>query len=109
MNHNSNFFDGIDGKCAGEQVTEILALAGVRIERIVSHGEASPPGFWYDQAAAEWVLVLAGSAGLLFEDEPQERALRRGDHVFIAPHRRHRVLWTAPHETTIWLAIHWPA
>ena len=80
----------------------------MRIERIVSHGEASPPGFWYDQAGAEWVVVLVGSAGLLFDGELQELVLRKGDHVFIAPHRRHRVAWTDPHEATIWLAVHWP-
>jgi cupin 2 domain-containing protein len=108
MTHNSNFFDTIETDSAGEQVTEILALAGVKIERIVSHGEASPPGFWYDQATGEWVLLLAGSAGLLFDGEPQELVLRKGDHFFIAPHRRHRVAWTDPQEATIWLAVHWP-
>jgi cupin 2 domain-containing protein len=108
MTHNSNFLDGIDNECTGEQVTEILVLAGVRIERIVSHGEASPPDFWYDQAAAEWVLVLSGAAGLVFDDDPQEVVLYKGDHVFIAPHRRHRVAWTDQDEATIWLAVHWP-
>jgi cupin 2 domain-containing protein len=104
-----NLLDGIDRDCAGEQVTELLASGSVRIERIVSHGEASPPGFWDDQAGAEWVVVLTGSAGLVFEDEPQERLLRKGDHVFIAPQRRHRVAWTDRNEITIWLAVHLPA
>jgi hypothetical protein len=34
----------------------------LRVERIVSLGQASAPGFWYDQAEGEWVLVLAGAA-----------------------------------------------
>jgi cupin 2 domain-containing protein len=109
MVKNMNLFDGIDRECVGEQVAQILASDGVRIERIVSHGESSPPGFWYDQAGAEWVVVLAGSAGLVFEDEAQELVLRKGESVFIAPHRRHRVAWTDPHEATLWLAVHWPA
>ena len=32
-----------------EQVQILLSQPGIRIERIVSHGQASPPGFWYDQ------------------------------------------------------------
>ena len=45
-------------------MTELLAAPGLRVERIVSTGQASPPGLWYDQDRAEWVLVLSGSAGL---------------------------------------------
>lgn len=88
------------------EVTDILVAApGVRIERIVSLGQASPPGFWYDQAEAEWVLLLAGAARLRFADEAEDRVLGPGDHVEIAPHRRHRVAWTDPKRRTIWLAV----
>src|SRR5712671_843401 len=45
-----------------EQVATLLTRPGLRVERIVSLGQASPPGFWYDQAEGEWVLVLAGAA-----------------------------------------------
>jgi hypothetical protein len=45
----------------------------MKIERIISQGQASPPGFWYDQAWNEWVIVLKGSATLQFEDEPRGR------------------------------------
>src|SRR5262249_41930037 len=44
---------------SAEIVETLLAAPGVRIERIVSFGQASPDGFWYDQAEAEWVLLLA--------------------------------------------------
>lgn len=88
------------------EVTETLVAApGVRIERIVSHGQASPPGFWYDQAEAEWVLLLAGAARLRFADEAEDRLLRPGDHVAIAAHRPHRVEWTDAERPTVWLAI----
>jgi len=94
---------------ADEVYTELLARPGVRIERIVSTGQASPPGFWYDQPEAEWVLLLAGEALLRFEDEPQPRRLRAGDFVDIASHRRHRVEWTDPLQPTIWLAVFYSA
>ncbi len=77
----------------------------LRVERIVSQGQASPPGFWYDQDEAEWVLLLAGAARLRFADEPQDRLLGPGDHVHIAPRRRHRVEWTDPAAPTVWLAV----
>lgn len=89
-----------------EQFTNLLKTPGLRIERIVSTGQSSPPGFWYDQAGDEWVVLIAGEALLRFADEPEPRRLRSGDHLDIAAGRRHRVDWTKPGEHTIWLAIH---
>jgi cupin 2 domain-containing protein len=88
-----------------EIVETIVGAPGVRIERIVSFGHASPEGFWYDQPEAEWVLLLAGAARLRFADEADARALGPGDYVHIAAHRRHRVEWTDPERATIWLAV----
>jgi cupin 2 domain-containing protein len=88
-----------------ELVDALLSRPGLRIERIVSQGQASPAGFWYDQAEGEWVLVLAGAARLRFEDEPDARLLGPGDWLDIAPRRRHRVDWTDPAVPTIWLAV----
>jgi len=90
---------------AGEVSETILAAPGLRIERLVSQGQASPPGFWYDQPEAEWVLLLAGAARLRFADEDEDRALGPGDWVHIAAHRRHRVAWTDPEHPTVWLAV----
>jgi len=101
-----NIFAELPRDTATEQFIELLAAPNVRIERIVSHGEASPPGFWYDQEWAEWVIVLAGSAGLLFEGESAPLRLTRGDYVHIPTHTRHRVEWTDAGEPTVWLAIH---
>jgi cupin 2 domain-containing protein len=83
----------------------LLRTPGVRIERIVSLGQASPEGFWYDQDEAEWVLLLAGAARLLFADEETVRQLQPGDWLHIAAHRRHRVEWTDPTQPTIWFAV----
>lgn len=90
---------------AGETVTALLARPGLRIERIVSRGQASPPGFWYDQEDGEWVLLLAGAARLRFEDEAGPRLLAPGDCVHIVPHRRHRIDGTDPAGPTVWLAL----
>ena len=93
-----------DGR-ATEITDALVARPGLRIERIVSFGQASPEGFWYDQGEAEWVLLLAGAASLRFEDEPEARLLGSGDWLEIAAHRRHRVEWTDPAKPTIWLAV----
>ena len=91
-----------------EQFSELLKRPGLRIERIVSTGQASPPGFWYDQADAEWVLLLEGEALLRFADESAARHLYPGDHLDIAAGRKHRVEWTKPGTHTVWLAVHRP-
>jgi cupin 2 domain-containing protein len=89
-----------------EELVEVLAESPhVRIERIVSTGQASPASFWYDQNQAEWIVVLSGQAKLLFEGEVTSIHLRPGDHVTIPAHRRHRVEWTTPDEPTVWLAV----
>jgi cupin 2 domain-containing protein len=87
-----------------EELTETLVEnRHVRIERIVSHGHASPAGFWYDQGQHEWVIVLQGAATLRFEDQTLD--MKAGDFVNIPAHVKHRVEWTTPDEPTIWLAV----
>ena len=100
-----NLFDSLPDTAAVECVDILLTRPGIRIERIVSFGQANPPGFWYDQEEGEWVLVLAGAARLRFADESEARLLGPGDWLDIVPHRRHRVEWTDPMTPTIWLAI----
>ena len=92
-----------------EVAQTLLARPGVRIERIVSLGQHSPAGFWYDQPEGEWVVLLAGAARLRFADENAARLLRPGDFLDIAPHRRHRVEWTEPATPTVWLAVFYDA
>jgi cupin 2 domain-containing protein len=101
-----NLFADLPPLLADEQITTLISSPDVRIERIVSHGQSSPPGFWYDQAQAEWVIVLAGSARVMFEGESAARQMAAGDHVHIPAHRRHRVEWTDPAQATVWLAVH---
>ncbi len=91
-----------------EEVTEVVLQTGsFRLERILSAGQATPAGEWYDQETHEWVLLLTGGARLLFEHDPQAIIMKPGDYVHIPAHRRHRVEWTDPGQTTIWLALHY--
>jgi cupin 2 domain-containing protein len=95
-----------------EQVQALLSQPGIRIERIVSHGQASPPGFWYDQEEGEFVLLLAGAATLSLQiaDGVHETvALCPGDWLHLPAHCRHRVDATAHGQPTVWLAIFFPA
>ena len=103
----SNLFESLPQHGASEQFVELLSRQNLRIERIVSNGHASAADHWYDQALAEWVVVLRGRAKLSFEDEAAPRLLGPGDFVDIAAHRRHRVEWTDPDVPTVWLAIHY--
>lgn len=105
----ANLFADIPSALPEEMIETLFLVEGVRVERIVSDGHATPPGQWYDQENHEWVLVLSGRAGVLFEGEEEARLLGPGDYVFIPAHRRHRVEWTDPSGKTVWLALHWPA
>ena len=94
---------------SGEVFDTIVESGSLRIERIVSNGQATPEGEWFDQERDEWVLVLAGSAGLLFDGAHEPRCLGAGDHVLIPAGCRHRVAWTDPDVKTVWLAVHFAA
>ncbi|QDX81403.1 cupin [Denitratisoma sp. DHT3] len=103
-----NLLQGLPAAAGGrEAFEELLARPGLRIERIVSTGQASPPGFWYDQPDGEWVLLLSGRARLWLEGEASPRCLAPGDWIDLPPHCRHRVDWTDPDQPTVWLAVHY--
>jgi cupin 2 domain-containing protein len=105
-----NLFSGLaEAARDGEEFLPLVEHAGVRIERIVTKGQTTPPGEWYDQAWAEWVLIAEGAAELTLEGPDEIVRLERGDTLFIPARRRHRVSWTDPDRTTVWLAVHWPA
>lgn len=88
-----------------EEVLETLvARDGVRIERIVSTGQQTPEGVWYEQDEHEWVLLLAGAARLALR-ESGDVELRPGDGLLLPAGRAHRVAWTAPDRATVWLAV----
>ncbi|GAA5236479.1 cupin domain-containing protein [Verticiella sediminum] len=105
----TNLITDLPDARTGEVFEDLAKLpGGARIERIVSLGQASPPGFWYDQAWDEWVVVLDGWARLRLAGEAEARLLAPGDHVHLPAHCRHRVDATAPDRPTVWVAVHAP-
>lgn len=103
----ANLFSSLNWLPEREVFDKLLKRDGIRIERIVSSGQATPPGEWYDQDLHEWVILLRGSAGLRFADGETVFTLTPGDYLDIPPHARHRVEWTDPAQVTVWLAIHY--
>ncbi len=94
--------DGLPG--FEEEVTQVLFESpSVRVERIVSSGQKSPPGFWYDQEETEWVGVLQGKAVLELEDRTV--VLETGDTLLLKAHCRHRILETSATPKCVWLCV----
>ena len=104
MNNPANLFADIPEQASQELFSTLLDNPHCRIERIVSYGQSSPDGFWYDQNWDEWVLLLQGCAGL--DVEGQKVKLVPGDHVLIKAGQKHRISHTDQNQPTIWLAIH---
>jgi cupin 2 domain-containing protein len=76
----------------------------LRLERIVSYGHNSAPGFWYDQEESEWVILLSGSAEIEFANGKIAN-LHAGDYLLIPAHTKHRVKSTSKKEKSVWLAL----
>ncbi len=110
MDHGArgNLFSGLQTGTSRELFETLLQTKGLKLERIVSAGQ-STPGEWYDQERDEWVVLLSGAAGLLFENDKEVLVLRPGDYLLIPAHCRHRVEWTAAETKTVWLALHFDA
>jgi cupin 2 domain-containing protein len=106
MSKITNLHDDIPAHLPEELVEILLQTPQIRIERIVSLGQSSAPGFWYDQTVSECVLLIAGTARLQFESEVIE--MKPGSFLNIPAHGRHRIEWTDPDQPTIWLTIHYP-
>lgn len=100
--------EGLPAAPQAEELVNILSEGpGLRVERIVSTGQASPGDQWYDQVRDEFVLLVAGAACLRIEGEVADRTLAPGDWIMLPAHCRHRVTWTQSLPPTIWLAIHY--
>ena len=88
-----------------EEFIELLVeKPGLRIERIISTGQISPPDFWYDQEEVEWVTVLQGEATLQWE-AGNRTLMHAGDCLLIPSHVKHRVAETSQEPPCVWLAV----
>ena len=106
MTRAASIFSDIPEQLPDEVENLLLSGGEFRLNRIVSRGHRTAGGDWYDQDESEWVMLISGSAGLLFEGESAPREMRPGDWVMIPPRRRHRVEWTDPVADTVWLALY---
>jgi cupin 2 domain-containing protein len=89
-----------------KEVFQTLARNGkLRIERIVSRGQATPENIWLRESRDEWVIVLKGAAELRFQRSAGRVSLKEGDYIFIPANTPHRVEWTHQRRKTIWLAV----
>lgn len=105
-----NIYEHLPKTSPDEVMTILAGSETLKIKRIVSTGQSTPPGEWYEQEDNEWVIVLMGAAELLFEkDNGSDRSMvmNPGDYVMIPAGRRHRVESTSLKETTVWLAVHY--
>lgn len=90
----------------GQELIEVLLETKTfRVERIISTGQTTPHGEWYDQDHDEWVTVLQGTGVLGYPDGSAE-TLCPGDAVYLPAHRRHRVVSTSVSPACIWIAVH---
>ena len=105
MIRSGNLRQGAPGDPEAEQVETLVRGRTARIERIVSLGQVSPDGFWYDQPEDEWVLLASGVASLRLEGEEVARRLGPGDWVFLPAGVRHRVDATSTQPPCVWVAV----
>lgn len=85
-----------------DELTSVLAESlHVRIEQIISTGQVSN---WYNQEKTEFVVLLAGSAKIEYEND-KVVTLSEGDTLLIKPHEKHRVCYTSTEPPCIWLCV----
>ncbi|TNF01680.1 MAG: cupin domain-containing protein [Gammaproteobacteria bacterium] len=99
-----NLFSNIPVITMDELFEDVIVTDFTRIQRIISRGQSSPEGFWYDQPENELIVIMQGRGKLEF-DNGEYMTMEVGDYIAIPAHRKHRVAWTDPNIETIWLAV----
>lgn len=98
-----NLFNQPQSGDANEQIHPLLKGEGFNLEHILSYGQATELGFWYDQPLPEWVALMRGRASLNFEGAGMLE-LSSGDYLIIPARSRHRVEYCTT--DAVWLALH---
>lgn len=80
-----NITDSLPLTLTEEQFQTLAQKGNVKIERILSYGQTTPAGEWYDQTQDEWVMLVQGEAKLEYDDGSQID-LKKGDYVMIPAH-----------------------
>jgi cupin 2 domain-containing protein len=93
-------------KLPKEEIFEtILTNKNIKIEKIISYGQITEKGKWYDQDEDEWVILLKGKAILKLKGENKLINMIAGDFISIKAHVKNRVEYTS--DDAIWLAVHY--
>ncbi|BAU10785.1 hypothetical protein LEP3755_12770 [Leptolyngbya sp. NIES-3755] len=100
-----NIFELPENLLDREILEPLIETDQLLIERIISTGQTTPEGEWYDQPRDEWVLLLQGEAQLTYENGTSID-LKTGDYLLIPAHQKHRVSYTSSDPACIWLAVH---
>ncbi|MCE5305183.1 MAG: hypothetical protein ABFD00_00305 [Chloroherpetonaceae bacterium] len=95
----------IEIKPENEIFEDLINEKSFRIEKITSTGQHTPEGIWLEEQTNEFVLVIQGSAGLKFFDDPKIYDLHNGEWCIISKFTKHRVEYTD--NLTIWLTVHY--
>jgi cupin 2 domain-containing protein len=103
-NEINNIFEFPDQLPKDELIETLWASDKISFKRIISTGQTTPIGEWYDQKQNEWLIVLQGSGELSYEDNSRIK-LTKGDYIFIPAHQKHRVEYTSIEPPCIWLTI----
>ncbi|MEW6652933.1 MAG: cupin domain-containing protein [Bacteroidota bacterium] len=106
IHEKKNIFDELPKDLQEEVFEKITEGKDFLLERIISGGHSSPPNFWYEQEKNEFVILLTGSAEIIYDDGTSF-SLLPGDYVTIPAHQKHRVEETDKNQKTIWLALHY--
>ena len=99
-----NLFKNIPESLPDEILENIVKSKNCKIKRILSKSHTTPEGKWYDQDENEWVMIIKGSAELLFKNNKRVK-MQEGDYINIPAHVKHRVEKTDSEKETIWLAV----
>ena len=104
MKSAKNIFRLSNSDASAELIDSLLKKDGISIERIISTGQVTPKGEWYDQDRHEWLIVLQGEGELSYEDNSRIK-LTTGDYLLIPAHQKHRVEYTSTEPPCIWLTV----
>ena len=103
-----NIFSNLPDNLPEEVFETIVSNKHIRIERIISPKDhKTPEGKWFNQDLDEFVILLKGSAVLLYKESTESISLKPGDYINIPRHIEHRVESTDKKLETVWLAIHY--
>ncbi len=103
-----NIYTNLPHNLSEELFETLISNKNIKIQRIVSPKSfKSPKNKWFNQNRDEFVILLQGSAELVFKNNGEKVYLKPGDYINIPCNREHRVFSTDKQVQTIWLAIHY--